>query len=99
VIGGVINQGVPPGEQFKQTTPTGMIETYDPTTGMWTTRQSMNKPVGYPSAVAVEDKIYVFGGGLSLFFTVAGVVVAASIVVALGVLVYQHRRKKTVKQT
>jgi hypothetical protein len=53
----------------------------------------MYVPLGYDSGQQEGS------GGFEPFFTVAGIVVAASIVAALGVLVYQHRRKKTTKQT
>ncbi|MCW4024853.1 MAG: hypothetical protein NWF01_07455 [Candidatus Bathyarchaeota archaeon] len=63
VIGGVIDQGVPSGEQFRQTAPTGLLEIYDPQTGTWVTKKSMDEPVSYHGSVAVDDRIYVFGGG------------------------------------
>jgi N-acetylneuraminic acid mutarotase len=48
---------------FREMEPTGTVETYDPQTGKWETKQPMNKPVQSPISIAVESKIYVFGGG------------------------------------
>jgi hypothetical protein len=41
---------------------TTLVEAYNPSTDTWTTKQSMNKPAGYPKAIAIENRIIVFGG-------------------------------------
>ncbi len=50
-IGGVSNEGV-----------TGKVEVYDPKTDAWTTRRPKPTPVGFVSAVVVQDRIYLPGG-------------------------------------
>ncbi|MCW4023900.1 MAG: hypothetical protein NWF01_02560 [Candidatus Bathyarchaeota archaeon] len=45
-----------------------LIETYDPATDTWETKQSLNKPVLDPMAIAIGDKIYVFGAGYIQFY-------------------------------
>jgi hypothetical protein len=48
---------------LREMEPTDIVETYDPATGIWETKQPMNKPVEFSRSVALDGKIYVFGGG------------------------------------
>jgi N-acetylneuraminic acid mutarotase len=64
LVGGQTYTGVSEvNPKLREMEPTSIVETYDPSTGVWETKQPMNKPVQFPRSVAVDDKIYVFGGG------------------------------------
>jgi hypothetical protein len=64
LVGGQTYKGISEvNPRFRAMEPTNIVETYDPATGIWETKRSLNKPVTDPMVIAVEDKIYVFGAG------------------------------------
>jgi N-acetylneuraminic acid mutarotase len=64
VIGGAFLEAYPVYlSPVREETNTNLVETYNPSTGTWETKQSMNKPVQSPISIVIKDEIYVFGGG------------------------------------
>jgi hypothetical protein len=62
LIGGAVGEDLEPGLWGRQMTGIKWVETYDPTTGVWETKQPMEHAV-QPFLFVMEDTIYALGGG------------------------------------
>jgi hypothetical protein len=69
VIGGAVGEDLEPGEWVRQMTGIDWVETFDPATNMWETKQPMPHAAGGPLLFVVGEKIYALGGYIEVYDT------------------------------